>query len=43
MVDGHKNSLQLEATPHQFMGLITDEKDKTTWAIDQQGGVRKLN
>ena len=43
MVDGRKNSLQLEATPHQFMGLITDEKDKTTWAIDQQGGIRQIN
>ena len=42
MVDGHANILQLEATPHQFMALITDEKDKNTWAIDQQGGVHKL-
>ena len=43
LIDGRKNQLRLEATPHQFLGLITDEKNKTTWSIDQQGMVQKLN
>jgi hypothetical protein len=43
MINGHANLLQLEATPRQFMGMITDEKDKMTWVIDQQSYVRKLN
>jgi hypothetical protein len=43
MIDGCKNLLRLEATPHQFMVFITDENNKTTWAIDQQGEVHQLN
>jgi hypothetical protein len=43
VVDGKANSLQLEATPHQFMALITDKTDNITWAIDQQGWVHQLN
>jgi len=43
VVQDRKNTVQLEATPHQFMGFITDESDKTKWAIDQQGGVRQTN
>jgi len=42
-VDGKINRLQLEATQHQFMGLITDKIDNITWTIDQQGLVRQLN
>jgi hypothetical protein len=43
MVDGRQNSLKLEATAYQFTCLITDDNDKTTWTIDQQGEVRQLN
>jgi hypothetical protein len=42
-VDGKPNQLELEATPHQFMGLITDEADHTPYTINQEGLVRKLN
>jgi len=42
MVNGHTNTLELEATPHQFMALITDPNDKITWVINQQGGMYVL-
>lgn len=41
-VDGKTNRLQLEATPHQFIALITDKNDNITWTINQQGWVRQL-
>jgi hypothetical protein len=37
------NSLKIEATEHQFMAFITDEKDKITWTINQDGLVKQLN
>jgi hypothetical protein len=36
-VDGKPNVLQLEATPHQFMALITDKASNTTLTINQEG------
>jgi len=43
MIDNRSNTLQLEATKHQFMALITDEKDKITWTINQDGLIQQLN
>ncbi|MDR3697964.1 carbohydrate-binding family 9-like protein [Mucilaginibacter sp.] len=37
------NALRIEATPHQFMAFITDKKDNITWAINQDGLVRRYN
>ena len=42
-INSKVNSLQIEATDHQFMALITDEKDKITWTINQDGLVSQLN
>jgi len=42
MVDGKSNQLLLEATPHQFMALITDEADHITYTINQEGLVQQL-
>jgi len=42
-VDGKTNHLVLEATPHQFMGLITDEADHITYTINQEGLVEQIN
>ncbi len=42
-VNDKPNTLQLEATKHQFMGLITDEKDKITWTINQEGLIQAIN
>jgi len=42
MVDGKPNQLVLEATPHQFMALITDEADHITYTINQEGLVQQL-
>jgi hypothetical protein len=36
------NILQLEATSHQFMALITDIERKVTWTINQEGLVQQL-
>jgi hypothetical protein len=36
------NTLQLEVTPHQFMGLIKDGDNKTTWTINQSGLIQQL-
>ncbi|MDB5152684.1 MAG: hypothetical protein JWR54_1435, partial [Mucilaginibacter sp.] len=36
------NILQLEATQHQFMALITDSENKVTWAINQEGFIQRL-
>jgi hypothetical protein len=41
-IDGQINSLQLEATGHQFMALITNDKDKITWTINQEGLISRL-
>jgi hypothetical protein len=41
-INGHPNTLQIEATKHQFMALITDESDNTTWTINQEGLVGRL-
>ena len=42
-VNDMPNTLQLEATKHQFMGLITDDKDKITWTINQEGLIQPIN
>ncbi|HEY2583826.1 MAG TPA: carbohydrate-binding family 9-like protein [Mucilaginibacter sp.] len=42
-INGSNNTLQIEATEHQFMALITDEKDRITWEINQDGLVKQLN
>lgn len=36
------NNLQLEATKHQFIALITDEENKITYTINQDGFVEPL-
>jgi hypothetical protein len=43
VIDKRKNILKLEATPHQFMALITDDDDKITWTINQDGLIDQLN
>lgn len=42
-IDKKDNILKLEATDHQFMGLITDNENKITWTINQSGLVQQLN
>jgi hypothetical protein len=42
MVDGHANILTLEATPHQFMALLKDEKGGPTWTINQEGLISRI-
>ncbi|SHN12891.1 carbohydrate-binding family 9-like protein [Mucilaginibacter sp. OK098] len=42
-INGNVSDLKLEATPHQFMALITDKKDNITWRINQEGLVGKLS
>ena len=42
VISGEANTLKLEATEHQFMGLIMDGSNNVTWAIDQQGAVNQL-
>jgi hypothetical protein len=41
-VDGKPNKLVLDATSHQFMGLITDDADHITYTINQEGLVQQL-
>ena len=41
-INGRVNTLQIEATKHQFMALITDKSDNITWSINQEGLVRQL-
>jgi hypothetical protein len=41
-IAGRSNTLQMEATGHQFMALITDKKDNVTWTINQEGLVNRL-
>jgi hypothetical protein len=36
-IDGKANELKMEATPHQFMGFITDKKDNITYTINDEG------
>ena len=42
-INGKVNTLQIEATKHQFMALITDEADHVTYTINQEGLVQQLN
>lgn len=42
-ISNHVNVLQIEATKHQFMALITDKNDNITWTINQEGLIGKLN
>ncbi len=42
-INGDKNTLQIEATKHQFMAFIKNEKDNTTWSINQDGLIQQLN
>jgi hypothetical protein len=41
-IDGHSNTLQLEATKHQFMALIEDKTNHEVWAINQEGLIQQL-
>jgi len=41
-IDGHANNLKIEATRHQFMALITDEENKVTWTINNEGLISRL-
>jgi len=41
-IHGKVNTLQIEATKHQFMALITDESDQITWSINQEGLVSRV-
>ncbi|MDB5137749.1 MAG: hypothetical protein JWP37_4352 [Mucilaginibacter sp.] len=36
------NNLELEATRHQFIALITDSENKITWVINQEGFIHQL-
>ena len=40
-INNKENTLQLEATNHQFMGFIKNSEGKEVWAIDQAGWVQK--
>ena len=42
-INGNNNVLKIEATEHQFMAFITDNKDGITWTINQEGLVKQLN
>lgn len=41
-IHGHIDRLQIEATKHQFMALITDKNDNITWSINQEGLVGRV-
>lgn len=41
-VNAIKSTLRMEATPHQFMALITDTTTNITWTINQEGLVSIL-
>ncbi len=41
-VNNKVNTLQIEATQHQFMALIIAKNDKITWTINQEGLVKQL-
>jgi hypothetical protein len=43
VINNHINTLKIEATKHQFMVLITDEKDKVVSTINQDGLIGQLN
>lgn len=42
-INNEINSLQIEATGHQFMAFITGKKDNITWTINQDGLLKQLN
>jgi hypothetical protein len=42
-INNNVNTLQIEATRHQFMAFIADKNDKITWTINQDGLVRQLD
>ncbi|HEY8780744.1 MAG TPA: carbohydrate-binding family 9-like protein [Mucilaginibacter sp.] len=42
IINGNINSLEIEATRHQFMVFITDGKNNVTWSINEEGLVRQL-
>ncbi len=43
IINNYINKLQIEATKHQFMALITDEADNVTLTINQEGLIGQLN
>jgi len=43
IISGNVNKISLEATKHQFLGLITDGHDNITWCIDEHSAVNQLN
>jgi len=40
-ISGKENTIQMEATNHQFMAFIKDSDGKEIWAIDHSGWVQK--
>jgi hypothetical protein len=42
VINDNKNPLKIEATPHQFMAFIKDEKDNITWTINAEGLIGRL-
>lgn len=43
IINYQTNMLKMEATPHQFYGIITDAASKDCYTINQEGLVQKLN
>ncbi|MDO3642520.1 carbohydrate-binding family 9-like protein [Mucilaginibacter sp. L3T2-6] len=41
-IDGKPNELKMEATPHQFIGFITDKENNITYTINDEGLVSIL-
>ena len=41
-INKKENTLQLEATNHQFMAFIKDSEGKAVWAIDRFGLVQQI-
>jgi hypothetical protein len=41
-ISNRLNTLKIEATSHQFMAMITDDSNKITWTINQDGLIKQL-
>ena len=42
IINNKVNTLEIEATKHQFMALITCKDDQFTWTINQEGLIKRL-
>jgi hypothetical protein len=42
-INGNHNTLNVEATRHQFMAFITDKKNNISWTINQEGLIGQIN